>query len=348
MADGILSAARANNTNNIFSDPNYKFEDLVGLTDSQVAAVYAAGKANLTSSFAYTKDEEEFMLNKGLGPNSWSEPRSEFEQVPEYDHYSDIDMTQTSSGHQLIYGNTQGQEFVRLSHGPSSSFFEFQRDGSRVQKIFGNDYQIVTKNNYVLIKGKCNVTIQGDAIVDVQGDKVERVKGDYQVLVGGKFEVQSNKAMSLRAGGDIDIATGGTLGDIRLGAQNSILVQSDMNVNGGLHAKSMYSDGEVTAATGIIAGVVGSTNPFAGIETLGGINCGFISGATVPGTIVTTVSLFAGASVNAPLGTFGMVSDMGGFLMSLRTVYNKHVHPVKFGPTGPPISPDVGGDPSGP
>jgi hypothetical protein len=346
MADGILSAARANNTNNIFSDPNYKFEDLVGLTDSQVAAVYAAGKANLTSSFAYTKDEEEFMLNKGLGPNSWSEPRSEFEDI--YDHYPDIDMTQTSSGHHLIWGNKQGQEFVRLSHGPSSSFFEFQRDGSRVQKIFGNDYQIVTKNNYVLIKGKCNVTIQGDAIVDVQGDKVERVKGDYQVLVGGRFEVQSNKAMSLRAGGDIDIATGGTLGDIRLGAQNSILVQSDMNVNGGLHAKSMYSDGEVTAATGIIAGVVGSTNPFAGIETLGGINCGFISGATVPGTIVTTVSLFAGASVTAPLGTFGMVSDMGGFLMSLRTVYNNHIHPTPRGPSGPPILRDVGGDPSGP
>ena len=343
MADGELSAA-----NTSFANTNYTFDDLVGLTDDQVASVYAAGRANLNSNFAYTKDEEEFLLNRGLGPNSWTEPRSEFEDVPDYDHYPDIDITQTSSGHQLIWGNKQGQEFVRLSHGPTGSFFEFQRDGSRVQKIFGNDYQIVSKNNYVLIKGKCNVTIQGDAIVDVQGDKIERVKGDYQVLVGGKFEVQSNKAMFIRAGGDIDISTGGVLGDIRLGAQNAVLVQSDMNVNGGFHAKSVYSDGEVTAATGIVAGIPGSPNPFAGIETLGGINCGFASGTTVPGTIVTKFSLFAGASVNAPLGTFGMVSDMGGFLMTLRTVYNNHVHPVKFGPTGPPISRDVGGDPSGP
>jgi hypothetical protein len=200
----------------------------------------------------------------------------------------------------------------------------------------------------VFIKGKCNVTILGDAVVDVQGDKIERVKGDYQVLVGGKFEVQSNKAMFLRAGADIDISTGGVLGDIRLGAQNAILVQSDMNVNGGFHAKSVYSDGEVTAATGIIAGVPGSLNPFAGIETLGGINCGFASGVTVPGTIVTKFSLFAGASVTAPLGTFGMVSDMGGFLMSLRTVYNGHFHDAPDGITGPPQLRDVGGDPSGP
>jgi hypothetical protein len=347
MADGILSASRANNTSNIFSDPNFKFTDFVGLTDSQVDAVYAAGKANLTSSFAYTKDEEEFMLNKGLGPNSWTEPRSEFEQVPEYDHYSDIDITQTSSGHQLIFGNTQGQEFVRLTHGPTSSFIEIQRDGTRVQKIFGNDYQIVTKNNYVLIKGKCNVTIQGDAIVDVQGDKVERVKGDYQILVGGKFEVQSNKAMFLRAGGDVDISTGGLLGDIRLGAQNAVLVQSDMNVNGGFHAKSIYSDGEVTAATGMIAGVLGSTNPFAGIQTLGGINCGYVVGATTPGTLITTVGVVAGAFVTAPLGTFAMVSDMGGFLMTLRLVYDQHWHYAPEGPTSSPISPDIGGDPSG-
>ena len=341
MADGALSAA-----NTSYANTNYKFEDLVGLTDDQVAAVYAAGRAELKSNFAYTKDEEEFLLNRGLGPNSWTEPRSEFEDI--YDHYPDIDMTQTSSGHHLIWGNKQGQEFVRLSHGPSSSFFEFQRDGSRVQKIFGNDYQIVTKNNYVLIKGKCNVTIQGDAVVDVQGDKIERVKGDYQVLVGGKFEVQSNKEMFLRAGADINISTGGILGDIRLGAQNAVLVQSDMNVNGAFHAKSVYSDGEVTAATGIVAGIPGSANPFAGIETLGGINCGFASGKTAPGTVVTAASVFAGVSVTAPLGVFGMVRDVGGFLMTLRTIYNGHSHPVEYGPTGPPFTQDVGGDPSGP
>ena len=87
-------------------------------------------------------------------------------------------------------------------------------------------------------------------------------------------------------------------------------------------ADSVFADGSVTAGNGIHAGVPGSTNPTAGISTLGGLNVG-TPGPTVPGTINATVAINAGVSVFGPT-----VSDMFGPMELFRTKVDTHVHLV--------------------
>ena len=113
-----------------------------------------------------------------------------------------------------------------------------------------------------------------------------------------------------------------------------MVLNTDLTVHGEVLADSVYSDGAVTAGTGIHAGIPGSANPTAGISTLGGINVG-TTGPTVPGTVEATISVNAGVSVFGP-----MVSDMFGPMEMFRLKVDQHVHIGNHGfPTSPPTSP---------
>ena len=70
-------------------------------------------------------------------------------------------------------------------HSPMGNFVEHQTDGTKVEKIKGDDYEIVVKDKNFLIRGSCNVTIAGDCKMLVQGDKYEEVEGDYFLTIFG-------------------------------------------------------------------------------------------------------------------------------------------------------------------
>ena len=82
-----------------------------------------------------------------------------------------------------------GEHFRYAWHSPMGNFVEHQSDGTKVEKIKGDDYEVVVKDKNVLIRGSCNVTIMGDCKMLVQGDKYEEVEGDYFLTVfGDKIE----------------------------------------------------------------------------------------------------------------------------------------------------------------
>jgi hypothetical protein len=257
---------------------------------------------------------------------SWTEPKSDFKAQYPYNN-----VTQTESGHFQEFDDTPGAERIRTQH-RTGTYTELQADGTRVNKILGDNYEIVAKDNNVKISGICNITIVGDAVTTIEGNRYERVKGDYFLEVEGNYQKVVNKKVSITSGDDMSLIVGSATGQFILDAGDSFALNSDLTIDGSITAAAITSTGAVVAGTGIHAGVPGSLNPYAGISTLGGIAAGFPVAPTIPGMIEATVS------VNAPLISGIVVTDIRGPMELIRLLYDMHYHIGNRGwPTSPPI-----------
>lgn len=241
----------------------------------------------------------------------WTEPSSTFVGEYPYAH-----VTETQSGHLFAMDDTKDSETIRLAH-RLGTFTEFQKDGTRVDKIVGDGYQIIAKNNYVLIKGVCNIKIEGDSALHVQGDADIRIDGDAVTQVKGDLSTTVKGAASIFAQGDLDLGTSGTA---TINAKDGINLNGDVTVNGLL-----------TAASSIHAGdnIVAEKQLFSylGIQTLGGINSGFTSESPVPPGVFTST-----VKVTAPIiFGFAAVQDSRGTMELIRQLYNGHIHGTPHG-----------------
>ena len=94
---------------------------------------------------------------------------------------------ETRAGFVFETDNTEGNKRYHEYH-PSGTHKEIHHDGTKVEKIIGDDYEIITKDINVLIRGNCNVTIVGDCKMLVQGDKYEEIEGDlFQTIHGDRI-----------------------------------------------------------------------------------------------------------------------------------------------------------------
>ena len=94
---------------------------------------------------------------------------------------------ETRAGFVFETDNTEGNKRYHEYH-PSGTHKEIHHDGTKVEKIIGDDYEIITKDKNVLIRGNCNVTIVGDCKMLVQGDKYEEIEGDlFQTIHGDRI-----------------------------------------------------------------------------------------------------------------------------------------------------------------
>jgi len=241
----------------------------------------------------------------------WTEPPSTFVGEYPYAH-----VTETQSGHLFAMDDTKDSETIRLAH-RLGTFTEFQKDGTRVDKIVGDGYQIVAKNNHVLIKGVCNIVIEGDSVLHVQGDADVRIDGDAITQVKGNLSTTVKGAASIFAGGDLDLGTSGTA---TINAKDGINLNGDVTVNGLLTAASSIHSGD-----NIVAGK--QLFSYLGIQTLGGINSGFTSESPIPPGIITST-----VTVTAPIiFGFAEVKDSRGSMELIRQLYNGHIHGTPHG-----------------
>lgn len=254
--------------------------------------------------------------------DDWLEPESTFVGEYPYAH-----VTETESGHLFALDDTKESETVRLAH-RLGTFTEFQKDGSRVDKIVGDNYEIIAKNNYVLIKGVCNITIEGDSIVHVQGDADMKIEGDAYTQIEGKSWTRVKGDVSLFSGGDVDISSDGETGTVTINSPDGVNINGDLHVNGILTTdKSIYSAENISAAKQLFS--------YLGIQTSGGINCGLYNPfAPVPG-IITASSWIEAPTVVGRISVF----DGQGPMSAIRSIYNGHFHPTPKGLSDPPIIP---------
>jgi len=291
------------------------------------------------------KAEEELLFQNFPSPYAWVTPLRQMEQRDGGGnqaeakginpvHYGHMTVFQDKESKSGVYMSSAPDEtFIALEHGNSASYMEIQNNGDTIQQIYGNGYRIVAKNEHVLIEGFCVIKVAGNCQLEVEGDRIEHVKGDYKLRVDGNYDITATKGYMLTTAEDVDIYVHGTTSALTLHAPNvpaltpGIILNGSALVEGSLDASSVSSAGAVTAKLSLFVGPDG-------IICAGGALIGFTLGVPIPGF------LNASLEVSAP-----MVKDIGGYLLTLRGLYNSHNHwaPHFEGITAPTAMQDVSG-----
>ena len=168
-----------------FNDPKgvYPKSEFVGESDTN----RLARAEKLDQTIVQTKkDSQTTGVPIALG-GTWDEPVNPYSAVYPYNH-----VKETESGHIQEYDDTPGNERTHRYH-TSGTFEEIRQDGTQVEKIIKDNYQIILGDDYVTVSGDCNVyiggnntiNVAGDASIEVSGSMTAEVQGDADYTVGG-------------------------------------------------------------------------------------------------------------------------------------------------------------------
>ena len=101
-------------------------------------------------------------------------------------------VTQTESGHIIEVDDTPNFQRLHTYH-RSGTYSEIDHTGQRVNKIVGDDFEIVQKNQTVYINGNVNIKVNGNYNVDVSGNYDLKVGGTTSIVSGGNYSVKAPK-----------------------------------------------------------------------------------------------------------------------------------------------------------
>jgi len=141
-------------------------------------------------------------------PATWSEPHPQGSEESKSEYpYNNVH--EYESGHIQEFDDTPGSERIHTYH-KSGSFVEFQPDGSRVQKIVGDDFEIVYGNKTLHVEGNLTINVtRGDVNIKVdKGDVIEDYAGSvYSTIRGGRYaKVQGNDMLDVISDQKINIS----------------------------------------------------------------------------------------------------------------------------------------------
>lgn len=143
------------------------------------------------------KSKRPFNVEEGTSNVFIKEPKSAYEAK-----YPNNKTITTKSGHALELDDTPGAERIHVYH-RAGTYTEINKDGRRVQKIVGSDFEIVLENKSVLVKGNLSVEVDGDATVLVKGDSYNWVKGNVVQAVLQNVSQTVGGGVSQTIGGDL-------------------------------------------------------------------------------------------------------------------------------------------------
>jgi len=127
----------------------------------------------------------------------WDEPHPQGSEKSKSE-YPFNKVRETECGNIEEYDDTPGAERIHTYH-CSGSFDEVHPDGSHVQKIVGDDFELVYKDKTLYVDGNLNISVKGDVNMKVDGNKVEDINGDvYTTIRGGRFtKVSGNDVLDV-------------------------------------------------------------------------------------------------------------------------------------------------------
>lgn len=182
---------------------------------------------------------------------TWSEPEPAYCARYPYNH-----VIETESGHVIEMDDTPGKERLHVYH-RSGTYIEIDSNGTFVQHVQGDNYQVYTRNNQVYVHGRSNVTIEGpstilskDALdIEVWGATNINIKNDANINVSGAAKLsvagdlraraknifmEADNNLHLKAGGSVYAQAGSTMNIKSSGAMG--LDGSTIDFNDGVAA----------------------------------------------------------------------------------------------------------------
>jgi hypothetical protein len=162
----------------------------------------AKNETDLSHTVLTTKEEgRSKTIPIANSDETFDEPASTYAAV-----YPDNNVIETSSGHIKEYDDTTDAERIHEYH-KSGTFYEIDKDGNKVTRIVGDNYQIVAGKEFVNVKGdvnltidaNCNTYVKGDWNIQVDGNVIENIKGTYDQNVTGDSTIDA-KTINLNSG----------------------------------------------------------------------------------------------------------------------------------------------------
>ncbi|UOX40527.1 baseplate central spike complex protein [Aeromonas phage AhFM11] len=109
----------------------------------------------------------------------FKEPTSPYAAVYPYNK-----VFESERGHIQEFDDTPGHERIHTKH-RSGTFEEIHPDGTKVQKIVGDDFYIIKNNQNVHVGGNLNFVVDGDSTIFVQGNADTTISGNANQFIRG-------------------------------------------------------------------------------------------------------------------------------------------------------------------
>lgn len=184
-----------------FNDPSGKLPKSVYIDEPDVNKL--ARNEDIENTIVEKKRNDLDDRNPTALGGSWSEPSTPYNAIYPKNH-----VYESESGHVFEIDDTPGSERLHKYH-KSGTFEEIHPDGSKVEKIIGDDYMIVRKNNHVSIYGNSTVNV-GNDIKIASGRNVDvQIGGNARVLVSGSLTAKVGGSSTIQTGGNVRMQTGG-------------------------------------------------------------------------------------------------------------------------------------------
>ena len=134
----------------------------------------------------------------------WNEPETPYNPIYPKNH-----VQQSESGHVIEIDDTPDKERLHVYH-TSGSFQEVHPDGSKVEKIVKDNYEIVLGDDNVHVSGDVNIMVGGtesninilvtkDANIQVGGDANMTVDGNATAVIEKNLNAEAKKNVNVTA-----------------------------------------------------------------------------------------------------------------------------------------------------
>lgn len=258
-----------------FSDPLGKYPSVI----NEPGTNRLARNESVTRTILTKKEASRVTDVRTANKVEWSQPKQPYNAKYPYNK-----VRQTESGHIEEYDDTPGFERTHW-YNKSGTYEEIDHNGSKVQRIVGDNFEILERNGNVIIKGVCNVTIMGDsnirveqnAYVDIKGNAETKVLGDMKTYVDGNIYLDSENAINVIGKGALNISS--------LASINLTAVQ-DINFSAGRHINTSVIGNITTTANGTlttaaIGDVLIGSNGSVNVNTMGNVGLNANGNATI-------------------------------------------------------------------
>lgn len=196
-----------------FKDPKGKYPLYLNEPDTNKLARHE----DIKKTIVYKKELAREKAVLTAGGKTWDQAHIPYNASYPYNH-----VFMTESGHIMEFDDTQYSERMHIYH-KSGTFTEIDANGTQVNRIVGDNYEILERNGHVYIKGTMDVTIDGDHNVKVNNALNLQVVGNVNMNVTGNMNVDVAGTYNLKAAG-INLET--HTNPVNILSANSVNVQS--------------------------------------------------------------------------------------------------------------------------
>lgn len=198
-----------------FSDPSGKYPLYRNEPDSHRLSRHE----NIDKTIVYRKESGRKTGIEKAGGGTFDQP-----EIPYNAQYPFNKVIATETGHVMEFDDTENSRRVHLYHS-AGTFIEIDDNGTQVNRIVGDGFEIYERNGYVYVNGAKTVTVNGSHNLKVGNALNVEVDGAANIIVYNDVNLKVSGDMNMHVDGNINTKVSGTYGlqidgDFALSAAN--------------------------------------------------------------------------------------------------------------------------------